>query len=160
MCTAHQQRQCSCRQRSLQRCMDRLRRFRCNRSVLWTYWHRPVAWFPLWRWVRQSKYGRRGGNLGRSTTVDLLHCRYSQRAPFACWLNLVILPPPCTSHGCYRWEGAWGFSCKQEGGRKIVHGGGYDRVTRLTTIFWCVTFDTLFVGEKVWWGHDVNMVQD
>ncbi len=160
MCTAHRRWWCSCRQWSLQPRMDRLWWFRCNRSMLWTYWHRPVARFPRWRWVRQSKNGQCRGNLRGLTTVDLLHCRYLQSAHFARWPNSAILPPRVRSQGCCRWGGARGFGCEWEGGRKSFHGGGYNRVTGLTTFFWCVTFDALFLFEKVWWGHDVNMVQD
>ncbi len=45
-------------------------------------------------------------------------------------------------------------------GCKSVHNDGVDRVTGLTQIFRCVTYDALFFGEKVWWGHDVNMLLD
>ena len=48
-------------------------------------------------------------------------------------------------------EGVQGVLVANErGGRKSVHGGGYNRVTGLTTIFQCVTFDALFLSEKVW----------
>ena len=42
----------------------------------------------------------------------------------------------------------------ERGGRKSVHGGGVDKVTvtGLTTVFQYVTFDALFLGEKVWGG--------
>ncbi len=55
--------------------MDRLR---------WTYCHRPVARFPRRRLGRQSKYGRRGGDLGGSTTIDLAlsTCAFSPLAEF------------------------------------------------------------------------------
>ncbi len=39
---------------------------------------------------------------------------------------------------------------RARGGRNNFHGGGYVRVTGLTTIFRCVTFEALFLGEKVW----------
>jgi hypothetical protein len=64
MCTTCRQRRCSCRRRCPQPRMDHLRRFRCNSSILWTYCHRPVSRFPRRRLGRQSKYGRRGGDLG------------------------------------------------------------------------------------------------
>jgi len=69
MCTMCRQRRCGCRRWCPQpHNMDRLRRFWCNSSVLWTYCHRPVARFPRRRLGRQSKYGRRGGDLRGSTS--------------------------------------------------------------------------------------------
>ena len=68
MCTTRRRRLCVCRRRCPQPRMDRLQWFRCNSSVLWTYCHRPVARFPRRRLGRQSKYGRRGGDLRGSTS--------------------------------------------------------------------------------------------
>ena len=47
-------------------------------------------------------------------------------------------------------KGVQGVLVANKRGGGSVHGGGYDRVTELTTIFQCVTFDALFFGEKVW----------
>ncbi len=80
MCTTCRQRRCGCRQRCPQPCMDRLRWFWCNSSVLCTYCHRPVARFTRRRLGRQSKYGQCGGDLGELTTVDLA-------------LSTCVLPP-------------------------------------------------------------------
>jgi hypothetical protein len=74
MCTTRRRRRCGCRRRCPQPRMGRLRQFRRNRSVLWTYLHRLVARLTRRRWGlgRQSEHGQRGGHLGGSTTVDLL----------------------------------------------------------------------------------------
>jgi hypothetical protein len=49
--------------------VDHLRLFRCNRFVLWTYWHRPVAWFWRRQRGRQSENGQGGGNFGLALMV-------------------------------------------------------------------------------------------
>ena len=77
MCAKHQRRWCGWRRRCLQPRIGRLRQFRHNRFVLWTYWHCPVAPFPWWQQGRQSEHGRRGGNLGSSR----MFCLLSQWAP-------------------------------------------------------------------------------
>jgi hypothetical protein len=84
MCTTCRQQRCGCRWRCPQPSMDRLWRFWCNSSVLWTYCHCPVAWLPRRRLGRQSKYGRQGGNQGGSTTVDLVlsTCAFPPLAKF------------------------------------------------------------------------------
>ena len=46
----------------------------------------------------------------------------------------------------------------KSGGRKSAHGVGGDRDTGLTPIFRCGMFETLFLREKVWGGHDVSML--
>jgi hypothetical protein len=51
---------------------DHLRPFRRNRFVLWTYWHRPVAWFRQRQRGRQSENGQGGGNFGLASTMILL----------------------------------------------------------------------------------------
>ncbi len=84
MSTTCRQRRCGCRRWCPQPRIDCLRRFWCISSVLWTYCHCPVARF-LWRQLgRQSKYGRRGGDLGWSTTVDLVlsMCAFPPLAEF------------------------------------------------------------------------------
>ncbi len=72
MCTTCWQRLCGCRRRCLQPRMDHLRWFWCNSSVLRAYCHRPVTRFPQRQLGRQSNYGRRGGDLGGLTTVNLV----------------------------------------------------------------------------------------
>jgi hypothetical protein len=52
--------------------VDHLQPFRHNRFVLWTYWHRPVAWFQRRQRGRQAEHGRVGGNFGLALTVILL----------------------------------------------------------------------------------------
>ena len=73
---------------------------------------------------------------GGSTTVVLLHGRYLQRARFASWQNLAIPPQQvCALMGVVS-EGVQGVLVANErGARKSVHGGDYDRVMELTTIF-------------------------
>jgi hypothetical protein len=44
----------------------------CNRFVLWTYWHRPVARFRRQQRGRQSENGWGGGNFGLASMVILL----------------------------------------------------------------------------------------
>ena len=51
-------------------------------------------------------------------------------------------------------QGVW--VANERGGRKSGHDDGYDRVTGLTTIFRCVTFDALFLGEK--YGEDMMLI--
>ncbi len=46
----------------------------------------------------------------------------------------------------------------ERGGRKSVHGGSYDKITGLTTIFRCVTFDDLFLGEKLHYGVGMMLI--
>jgi hypothetical protein len=52
--------------------MGHLRRFQCNKFVIWTYWHRPVALFPWRQQGRQSKHGQHGGNFGFPSMVVLM----------------------------------------------------------------------------------------
>ncbi len=52
--------------------VDHLRPFLCNRFVLWTYWHGPVACFWRWQRGRQSENGRGRGNFGLASMVILL----------------------------------------------------------------------------------------
>ncbi len=52
--------------------VDHLRPFWHNRFVLWTYWHRLVAWFWRRQRGRQSEHGRGGGNFGLASMVILL----------------------------------------------------------------------------------------
>ena len=65
MCMTRRRRRCGCRRQCPQPRLGRLRRFRRNRSVLWTYLHRLVA--RLTRRQRgpgrQSEHGRRRGHL-------------------------------------------------------------------------------------------------
>ena len=72
MCTTDRQRRYGCRQQYPQPHTGCLRWSRHNMFVLWTFWHRPVARFLWQRWGRQSEHGRHGGDLGGSTTVNLL----------------------------------------------------------------------------------------
>jgi hypothetical protein len=44
--------------------------------------------------------------------------------------------------------------------RKSVFADGVDGVTELTQILQCVTFDALFLGAVVRWGHTVKMLLD
>jgi hypothetical protein len=53
--------------------VDHLRPFRCNRFVLWTYWHRPGARFRRRQRGRQSENGQGGGNFGLALMIILLH---------------------------------------------------------------------------------------
>jgi hypothetical protein len=94
ICPTCQQRQCGCRQRCPQPRMDRLQRFLCNSSVLWTYYHCPIAWFPWRQLGRQSKYGQRGGDLVGSTTVDLAlsTCVFPPLAEFGESVCGILLP--------------------------------------------------------------------
>ncbi len=111
MCTTHQQWWCICRQRCLQPCMDRLRRFWCNSSILWTYCHHPVAWFLRRRLGRQAKYGRHGGYLGGLTMVSLAlsTCTFSLPDKFANSANRIPVPLMLLMRGCkgIGWEGVW-----------------------------------------------------
>jgi hypothetical protein len=111
MCTTRRQQRCGCMQRCLQPRMGSLRWFRCNRIVLRIYWHRPVAWFPRRRLGRQSKYGRRRGNLGGSTMVDLAlsTCVFSPPDTFADSYTCLPLPSMLSMRGCKSigWEGVW-----------------------------------------------------
>jgi hypothetical protein len=96
MCTTCRQQWCGCRWRCPQPRMDCLRRFWCNSSVLWTYCHSPVARFPRRRLGRQSKYERRRGDLGGSTTVDLAlsTCAFTPLAKFgksACGISFPTM---------------------------------------------------------------------
>ncbi len=92
--TTHHQRQCVCRQRCLQPCMDHLRWFRRTSYFLWIYRHRPVAQFLQWRLGRQSKYGRHGGDFGGSTIVKLAlsMCAFSPPDEFGKSTCAVLLP--------------------------------------------------------------------
>ncbi len=96
-----------------QPCMDRLRQFRCNRSVLWTYCHCPIARFLFLRQGlgRQSKYGQRGGDLGGSTTVNLAlsTCTFSPPDKLADSNANIPLPLMLSMRGCkgIGWEGVW-----------------------------------------------------
>ncbi len=111
MCTTRWQRRCVCRGQCSQPCMDRLRWFRCNSSILWTYCHRPVAWFPQQRLGRQSKYGRRRGDFGGSTTVYLAlpTCAFSPPDKFANSANRIPVPLMLSMRGSkgIGWEGVW-----------------------------------------------------
>ncbi len=71
MCAKRQQWGWGCRQRCPQLRIGCLRQLQCNRFVLWTYWHCPVARFPWRRLGRQSKCGQCRGDLGRLTMVVL-----------------------------------------------------------------------------------------
>jgi hypothetical protein len=53
-----------CRRRCPQPRMGHFWRFRLKRFVVWTHWHRRVAWFQRTRQGRQSERGRRSGDLG------------------------------------------------------------------------------------------------
>jgi hypothetical protein len=60
--------------------VDRLRPFECNRFVLWTYWHCPVAWFWWRQRGRQSENGQGGGNFGLALTMILLRWLFGRRS--------------------------------------------------------------------------------
>jgi hypothetical protein len=139
------QQQCGCRRRCVKQCMGRLWQFRCNRFVLRTYRHHPVARFPWRRGGWQSEHGQRRGNLGGSSLVDLPH----QWAPLEMWSNLAI-HHHCSAPMGVAGERAQGFwSGARGGGEKVSIVMVMDRVARLTTIFWCVMFNALFLHEKV-----------
>jgi hypothetical protein len=149
MCTLRRRRQWGCRRQCPQPRMGRLRRFRSNRSVLWTYWHRPVARLPRRRWGRQSEHGRRGA-----------------RRPFGGdWQRSICC---FDGHRWTRWPNSWvlsvrgrkDFGREQEWGRKSVHNVGVNRDGGLTLDFWCGLFDAFVLREKVWGGHDVSVLLD
>jgi hypothetical protein len=145
MCTTSQRRRCGCIWRFPHLRMGRLRRFRHNRSVLWTYWHRLVPRLPRRRRGRQSEHGRRGGHLGGRQ--QSIFCVDGHR--WTRWPNSVLPPSLLHSHGCCRWGGARDLVGSERGGRKSVHGNGDDRDIGLTPIIQCGMFDALFLHEKV-----------
>ncbi len=112
-----QQQQCGCRQRCLQPHMDRLWRFWCNSSVLWAYCHCPVVRFPWQRLGRQSKYGRRRGDLGGLTTVDLAlsTCTFPPLAEFGKSACGILLPTMVLLMG-----GRWGTLSASGGDEKLL----------------------------------------
>ena len=75
--------------------MGHLRQFQCNRSVLWTYWHHPVArGLPRLRRGRQTEHGQRGGDLGGSMLVNFLRrwAPLGAMAKFSATTTRVPLP--------------------------------------------------------------------
>ncbi len=111
MCMTCWQQQCGVRQWCPQPHMDHLWWLQCNSSVLWTYWHRPFAWFPWQQLGRQSKYGQHGGDLGGVTTVDLalFTCAFNPPDKFADSNTCLPLPSMLSMRGCkgIGWEGMW-----------------------------------------------------
>ena len=144
MCTTRQCGWCGCRRQCPQPRVGHLRQFRCNRFVLWAYWHRPVVTrLPRWWRGRQPEHGWRGGHLGGSTAVDLLRQ----------WALLVAVAKECAHMG-FVGEVVQGFWSGARGGRKVsiffVNG-----VTGLTPIFQCGMFDALFLREKLCGGMTI-----
>ncbi len=157
MCTMCQQQQCGCRQWCPQPRMDRLQQFWCNNSVLWIYCHRPVARFPRRRLGRQSKYGRCGGDLGGSTTIDLAlsTCAFPPLAEFG---NATTGVAPALE---LLLRGGRGGGSRGSGGIKKVS----PLIARLgsqvfISLTRCVCLHTSNLTQKVWHNHHVNICVD